>query len=256
MTTASQRRSRNRRRPDPVLPRRRRPEPVAPPRRSRLVGLPLISGIAAIGGILLIAVAVVTGGGRGAVEGPASQGAPVAGRFSGLPAAGYVLGRADAPVTIDLYEDFQCPACRRWGQAVFPALAANELATGRARLVFHNFAFIGPESLTAAEGAYAAARQGRFWDFWAALYANQGPENGGSITPARLTALATGLGMNGQRFGSEMRSHDAEVAVGAAIADARRLGVDSTPTLVVDGRRLVGASYEELSAAIADAAAN
>jgi protein-disulfide isomerase len=205
---------------------------------------------------LLILIAVVTGGAAQPTQRPASPGVAVAGRFSGLPAAGYVLGRADAPVTIDLYEDFQCPACRHWGQAVFPALAANELASGRAKLVFHHFAFLGPESVTAAQGAYAAARQGQFWDYWAALYANQGPENGGSITPARLTALATSLGMDGQRFGSDMGSQNAATAVGASIADARRLGVDSTPTLIVDGRPLVGASYAELSSAIADAAAN
>ena len=102
MTTASQRRARNRRRPDSVLPRRRR-EPVAPSRRSRLVGLPLLSVVAAAAGALLILIAVVTGGGAQPTQRPASPGVAVAGRFSGLPAAGYVLGRADAPVTIDLY---------------------------------------------------------------------------------------------------------------------------------------------------------
>ena len=50
-----------------------------------------------------------------------------------------------------------------------------------------------------------------------------------------------------------MASEGAGIAVEASIADAHRLGVDSTPTLIVAGRRLVGASYQELSAAIADA---
>ena len=251
MTTASQRRARNRRRPDPVLPRRRRAEPAR-----RLVAaacrLPLISAIAVIGGALLIAVAVVGGGAR-PVEAPASQGATVAGRFSGLPTSGYALGRANAPVTIDLYEDFQCPACRRWGESVFPALAANELASGRARLVFHTFPFIGQESMIAARAGHAAARQDRFWDFWAALYANQGPENAGTITAARMTAVAGTLGMDAARFAADMGSSGAGMAIDASIADARRLAVDSTPTLVVGGRRLVGASYAELAAAIADA---
>lgn len=251
MTTTSQRRARNRRRPDPVLPRRRRAEPVRSP-RGRIPPLPLISAIAVIGGALLIAVAVVGGGAR-PVEAPASQVATVAGRFTGLPASGYALGRADAPLTIDLYEDFQCPACRRWGETVFPSLAANELADGRARLVFHDFAFIGPESMAAARAGQAAARQNRFWDLWAALYASQGPENAGTITSARLMAMAGSLGMDTTRFGADMGSSGAGMAVDASTADGHRLGIDSTPTLVVGGRRLVGASYVELAAAIADA---
>src|SRR5262245_51713004 len=101
MTTASQRRARKTRRPDPVLPRRRHPEPVTPSRRSRLVSLPILSGIAAIGGVLLIAIAVATGNHAAPTTPPAAQSAPVAGQFSGLPANGYVLGRASAPVTID-----------------------------------------------------------------------------------------------------------------------------------------------------------
>jgi len=253
MTTANQRRARNRRRPDPVLPRRHRPQPVEPT-RGRLFSLPLISAIAAVGGALLIAVAVITGGRAQPAAGPASQGAPVAGLFAGLPSSGYVLGKADAPVTIDLYEDFQCPACRRWGESVFPSLARGELASGRARLVFHNFPFIGPESMIAARAGHAAAKQGQFWDLWSALYANQGPENAGTITAAKLTDLAGALGMDPARFASDMASSGAGMAVNASVADARRLNVDSTPTLVVGGRPLLGASYAELSAAIANAA--
>ena len=139
------------------------------------------------------------------------------------------------------------------GETVFPALATNELADGRARLVFHDFAFIGPESMAAARAGQAAARQNRFWDLWAALYASQGPENGGTITASGLTALAGSLRMDTAKFAADMGSSGAGMAVDASIADGQRLGVDSTPTLVVGGRRLVGASYAELAAAIADA---
>ena len=229
---------------------------MAPPRRSRLIGLPLISGIAAIGGVLLIAVAIVTGNRAVPSAAPASQGAAVAGRFGGLPANGYVLGDSDAPVSIDLYEDFQCPACKRWGESVFPLLATNELANGKAKLVFHNFPFIGQESMIAARAAHAAARQGQFWDLWHALYANQGPENAGTITTAGVTDLAAGLGMDRAKFAADMASSGAGIAVDASVADAHRLNVDSTPTLIVNGKNMVGASYPELAAAIANAKGN
>jgi protein-disulfide isomerase len=256
MTTASQRRARKTRRPDPVLPRHRRPEPAPPSRWRGFVGLPLISAIAAIGGALLIAVAVVTGSRAVPSAAPASQNAPVAGHFAGLPTNGYVLGRATAPVTIDLYEDFQCPACRRWGESIFPTLAANELASGEAKLVFHNFPFIGPESMIAARAAHAAVRQGQFWDLWHALYANQGPENAGTITTVGITDVAAGLGMDRARFSADMASSGAGMAIDASVADAHRLNVDSTPTLVVNGQKMVGASYAELAATIANAASN
>ena len=177
-----------------------------------------------------------------------------AGTFAGLPTDGFALGRADAPVTIDLYEDFQCPACRRWGETVFPSLAANELASGRARLVFHDFAFIGPESLSAARAGHAAARQDRFWDMWAAIYANQGAENSGALTPSRLTEIARGLGLDVERFTADLQLSATGPAVDASNAAAHRLGVNSTPTIVIGERILVGASHADIAAAIADAA--
>jgi len=205
---------------------------------------------------LLVAIAAVTGGRGDPVEGPGSQGAPVAAAFAGLPTHGYALGRADAPVTIDLYEDFQCPACRRWGDAVFPQLAANELRNGRARLVFHNFPFIGPESLAAARAGHAAASQDRFWPMWAATYAAQGRENSGALASARLVEIARSAGLDVARFKRDAASDATATAVDSAVASAQQLGVSSTPTLVVAGHLLVGASYEELSAAIAHATAD
>lgn len=224
------------------------------PVRRRSYTLPLISVLAVVGGVLLIAVAVAGGGRPQPVEGPATEGASVAGRFAGLPTAGKALGRADAPVTIDLYEDFQCPACRQWGETVFPTLAANELARGQARLVFHDFAFIGPESMAAARAGHAAAKQDRFWSFWASVYANQGAENSGALSVERLTEMARVAGLDVERFSADLASSGAGMAVDASIADAHRLGVDSTPTVIVGGRKLVGASYAEIAAAIADAA--
>ena len=167
-----------------------------------------------------------------------------------------MLGQADAPVTIDLYEDFQCPACRHWGEVVFPSLASNELADGTARIVFHDFAFIGPESFAAARAGHAAANQNRFWDLWSTLYANQGPENGGTLTTTRLVEMARGLGLDVDRFTADMALGAAGPAVDASNAAAHELGVNSTPTVVIDGRLLVGASYEEIAAAVADAARN
>ncbi|HET9344407.1 MAG TPA: thioredoxin domain-containing protein [Candidatus Limnocylindrales bacterium] len=247
-TTTSDRRARNRRRRERELRRRR---PVSTGRR--WLSLPAISAYALAGGSLLIVLAVING--RPAPP-PLPAAPPVAGSFSGLPTDGFALGRADAPVTIDLYEDFQCPACRRWGEVVFPALAANELADGAARLVFHDFAFIGPESFDAARAGHAAAKQDRFWDLWATIYASQGAENSGALEPPRLVEMARRLGLDVDRFTADMAPAAAGPAVDASNAAAQRLGVNSTPTVVVDGRLLRVAGYDEIAAAIADAVAD
>jgi protein-disulfide isomerase len=245
-TTTSERRARNRRRREREL-RRRLP---ASSGRSWLT-LPVISAFAMAAGLLLIVVVVVNGR---PTPPPILPAPAAAGMFSGLPTDGYALGQADAPVTIDLYEDFQCPACRRWGEVVFPSLAANELADGTARLVFHDFAFIGPESFDAARAGHAAANQGRFWDLWATIYASLGGENSGALEPSRLVEMARSLGLDVDRFTADMALGAAGPAVDAANADAQRLGVNSTPTVVIEGRLLRGAGYDEIAAAIADAA--
>ena len=247
----SQRRSTSRRQQERVAR-----HGAAKPATNRMPSLGMISSLALLAGAVVIAAAVILGESTAPAKPAASIAPPVAGKFAGLPTDGFALGRADAPVTIDLYEDFQCPACQRWGQVVFPTLAANELAAGKARLVYHDFAFIGPESFVAARAGHAAALQGRFWDMWSAIYASQGRENSGALASDRLVEIARGLGLDMDRFVADMADSVTGPAVTAANAAARNLGVDSTPTLVVDGRVLVGASYQDLSAAIANAAAN
>jgi protein-disulfide isomerase len=219
----------------------RRAAPPPPPRK-RPTTLVALSALALGGGVLLIAVAMLL---RPAPPATTSV-APVVSAVADLPTDGYTLGRADAPVTVHLYEDFQCPACRHWGTTVFPSLAANELASGRAKLVFHDFPFIGPESFVAAGAGQAAARQDRFWDLWATIYANQGPENSGALSKERLVGMA--------RATAGLDRAEVGPAIASSAADAARLGVDSTPTLIIGGQRLVGATYADVAAAIADAA--
>ncbi len=249
MTTQKQTRTRAERRLA-ELDARREARRHASGRRG--LSLPVLSAFAVVGGVIVIAIAIALGGGPK----PSGQGAAIIARApAGLASDGFVLGRADAPVTIDLYEDFQCPACRSWGQTVFPTLAATELADGRAKLVFHDFAFLGPESAGAARAAIAAANQGRFWDMWATIYANQGPENSGALAGAKLTAMAAGLGLDAARFATDMNAATTGSQLDASIAAARQAGVTSTPTLAIDGHLIVGATYSQLAATISQVTA-
>jgi len=241
----------------PLAPRRQRREAALAARRAmprhrarhaRTVGIGRLTLGFLMAGIVVVVLSVAMGGRQ--VTAPVSievGHAPI-----GLPADGYVLGASDAPVTIHLYEDFQCPACAAWGRTVFQDLARNELATGTARIEFHDMAFLGPESKDAARAGYAAAQQDRFWDMWSTIYVNQGRrENDGAFGRDRLIAMADGLGLDAARFAADLDSDAAAAAVAASTDDARAHGVDSTPTLLIGGRKLIGTGYDEVSAIIA-----
>ena len=248
-TTAQTRRERRSAQREARRGARRRPHPA-----SRRLGLGSLSVLGLVGGLAVMLLAIVFGSPPASSQ-AATADVNIARVPAGLAMDGFVLGRADAPVTIDLYEDFQCPACEAWGRDVFPRLAANELAAGSARIVFHDMAFLGPESSDAGRAAHAAAQQGLFWDMWATLYANQGRENSGAFDRARLLAMADRLGLDVARFEMDMDSTAAHDAIDASRDAARRAGVTSTPTLVIDGRAFVGVgSYPDVAAAIAAAA--
>jgi len=117
-------------------------------------------------------------------------------------------------------------------------------------------AFLGEESVLAGRAAFAASLQGRFWDFWSTLYANQGErENDGAFTSERLTAMARVLGLDLHRFAEDMASSAAGASLAEGRASATAFGIDSTPSLVIDGRVFPGLTpYPDIAASIAAAA--
>jgi protein-disulfide isomerase len=231
---------------------RRRVDRRPAAREPRHVGIGVVSLMALVAGGVLIAALVILG----AKPVPATGSVVRALAPAGIPSAGRVLGSASAPVAIDLYEDFQCPACEQWGQNVLPSLVRHELSAGTVRIVYHGFAFLGPESRDAGRAAWAAEQQGRFWDMWSTLYANQGlHENGGAFARRRLIAMADALGLDPARFAADLDSPAATEFVADGVAEATAAGVNSTPTLMIAGRPLSGSGYADVAAAIAAAAA-
>ncbi len=97
-----------------------------------------------------------------------------------------ILGNKNAPVTIIEFADFQCPFCEQWFKNVEGQIIKNYVDTGKAKFAFRNYAFLGQDSVTAAEGAYCANEQGKFWQYHDYLYNHQGQENSGWISKANL----------------------------------------------------------------------
>ena len=91
---------------------------------------------------------------------------------------GATIGKADAPVTLDVYGDFQCPICARYSLTVEPDLVADYVVPGVLRIVHHDIAILGDrtpndESKIAAVGGTCATDQGRYWDYAHWVYATR-----------------------------------------------------------------------------------
>jgi len=166
-------------------------------------------------------------------------------------ADGMTLGNADAPVTVYEYSDFQCPNCRSAAAEVVPALDESYLATGKAKLIFKNFAFIGQESKSAAEAAACASDQGKFWEYYTKLFEAQNGENKGTFKVENLKLFAQEVGLNQNDFNTclDENKHAADVA--DDLSEGQRRGVQGTPTFFV-GQNEVAATYDAISKAIDD----
>lgn len=111
---------------------------------------------------------------------------------------------------------------------------------GRAVLVWHDFQFLGEESRQAAQGARCAARQGKFWEYHGAVYANQGGVNKGSFGRGTLEKFAADIGLNGQQFSTCLERGEDLADIAAKKDEGRTFGVEGTPTLFANGKKMVG----------------
>ncbi len=176
-------------------------------------------------------------------------------------ADGLSLGDADAPVTIQIFEDFQCPACRRFTESTEPLIIENLVATGKARYEFHHYPFLDGngvgaigESDQAANAAMCANEQDKFWEMHRILFANWNGENQGAFSNRRLQAMAESLGLDMDAFNSCFNENPHEEEIQADFDLGQQMGVSGTPTVFVNGQR-VGQprqvpSYEEIADAV------
>ena len=179
-----------------------------------------------------------------------------------LPEAdGLSLGNPNAPVTIDVFEDFQCPACKRFTENTELLVIENLVANGPARYVFHNYPFLdgngagsNGESDQAANAAMCANEQDKFWEMHSILYANWNGENQGAFSTRRLQAMAESIGLDMEAFNSCFSAKKYEAEIQADFELGRQMGVSGTPTVFVNGQRVGGAntvaSYQEIFEAV------
>lgn len=156
------------------------------------------------------------------------------------------LGSRSAPVTLVEFSDFQCPFCLR----VAPTMKQIRAAYGdKVRIVWKDFPLtqIHPQAFKAGEAGQCAAEQGKFWEFHDRVFENQQ-----AMQLDDLKRYAASVGVDADRFNTCLdTSRHAEV-VRDGVAQGTRLGINSTPTVFINGRRVSGAQPYEVFAAIID----
>jgi protein-disulfide isomerase len=140
-----------------------------------------------------------------------------------------------------MFGDFQCPACGEFARTIEPPFVQQYVDTGKVKLVWHDFAWIGDESFDAAQAARCAGQQGRFWAFHDYLYGHQRGENQGAFSPTNLSAYASSVGLDGPAYQACFNSGAGLGLLKDAVRDGVSKGIDVTPSFLINGELKVGA---------------
>jgi protein-disulfide isomerase len=166
------------------------------------------------------------------------------------------IGKADAPVVMAYWFDYQCPFCKQNEGNVFPQAIKDYVDTGKLKIVFKDFQFLGPDSQTAGLAARAVweVAPDKFHNWHKAMFDHQGEENSGWATKDKILTLTKSVpGIDVAKVEELMSRKSAEYtkAMEADQAEGGSMGVNGTPAFIIGKKMIDGAmSYETLKAAI------
>ncbi|HNB52286.1 MAG TPA: thioredoxin domain-containing protein [Anaerolineales bacterium] len=197
----------------------------------------LVLGLIVVFAIAVVAVLVISGTPKadsrtGSEYGP-DPSIPRGITTDGLP----YLGNADAAVTMRIYEDLGCHNCRDFFRDTEPSILENYVATGKVKLEIYTLAFVNQSSLPAAEAAYCAQDQDKYWEYRDILFGNQGVV---AFSRTNLVQWAEDLGMDTNAFASCFDQEIYRQQIMDTSQQALDVGVTGTPTSVINGERHVG----------------
>jgi protein-disulfide isomerase len=201
----------------------------------------VVGGIALLG---LIAIAVTALRSRGG--GAALEPVPLEGLNNQdviTRAQGIKLGPDNAPAKMLVFSDFMCPYCGQFASQIEPQLKAEFIDKGRLQLVFYDFPLGGNHihSFLAARAARCAGDQNKFWEYHDLLFGRLS-DWGTSATPPvnQLIDYSNQVGINRDQFGQCLKSDKYQDVVSASRKLGDQLGVNATPTLILNGKRVRG----------------
>jgi protein-disulfide isomerase len=154
---------------------------------------------------------------------------------------GYVKGSPDAPVEITEFADYECPFCQTFATLQMPTIESRLIQTGRLRWRYRDFPLQQhPHSRLAAHSAACADEQGKFWDQHQRIYEGQAEWAGARDATGIFRNYARANGLDVGRYDACMSSGKYAGRIQASQEEGARLGVSSTPTLLVGDRLYQG----------------
>jgi protein-disulfide isomerase len=169
--------------------------------------------------------------------------------------SGVTVGSANAPVTVDVYLDFQCPVCKTF-EDQSNATLTKYVQAGTAKITYHPVAFLDrmssgtKYSSRSSAAAGCASDAGQLPAFITALYDHQPEEGGTGLTDATMVSLASKAGITDSTFASCVKDQKYAGWTTSVTDEASKAGVVGTPTVKVDGTTLENPTAAALTAAI------
>jgi protein-disulfide isomerase len=162
---------------------------------------------------------------RPAPAAPAAQTIDAVLEIGGQP----MMGSPDAKVTLIEFTDYQCPYCKRYAQDTLPEIKKGYIDTGKVRYVARDLPLsMHKKAPKAAEAAHCAGDQGKYWQMHDSMFAHQD-----ALGPDQLVSQASDLGLNTDDFKACLDSGKHKAAVDASAAEAAKLGITGTPTILI-----------------------
>ncbi|MFA6408284.1 MAG: thioredoxin domain-containing protein [Candidatus Paceibacterota bacterium] len=183
-------------------------------------------------------------------------GAPVVDSKSVKTEGNPFIGKADAPVTIAFWSDFQCPYCRAVEvggipqitiPAALPDIIKNYVDTGKVKVVFMDFTFLGNDSIAAALYSHSVWKlyPNKYFEWREAVFSSQDEEGDqGFGDPESIDKLdATISGLDAAKIAADVKANTAiyQAMIDSDMAEAGKMGVTATPSFVIGKQMLAGA---------------
>ncbi len=166
----------------------------------------------------------------------------------------HVIGSGKSGVVLVEYGDYQCPACGQYYPIVKQVVEANK---DNITFQFRNFPLvqIHQNAFAGSRAAEAAALQNKFWEMHDLLYENQQSWSSASNPNSYFENYAKQLGLDVEKFKTDMGSNQVSDVINADIAAGQKLGANATPTFILNGKKLDQnpRSLDEFNKLIADA---